>query len=96
EIVNLHLTGFGTVHKPELQRIAANNDISSAFKGVRLVHFDDLGLYETSIYERERLGVGAELEGPAVVEEVAASTLVLPAQKLHVDTFGNLIIETGE
>lgn len=101
EIVNLRLTGFGTVRKPELQQIAANADTQRAFKGTRLVDFDDLGPhdksggYDTSIYERERLGAGAELEGPAVVEEAAASTLVFPGQKLYVDRFGNLIIETG-
>ena len=95
EIVNLRLTGFGAVRKPELQQIAANTNIQRAFKGTRLVDFDDLGRYETSIYERERLGAGAALEGPAVVEEAAASTLVLPRQKLHVDSFGYLIIEMG-
>ncbi len=95
EFVNLRLTGFGTVRKPELRRVAANEDIQRAFKGTRLVDFDDLGRYETRIYERGRLGAGARLEGPAVVEEPAASTVVLPGQKLHVDTSGNLIIETG-
>jgi len=93
EIVNLRLTGFGAVRKPELPSIEVNTEAQRAFKGTRLVDFDDLGRYETSIYERERLGAGAELEGPAVVEEAAASTLVLPGQKLHVDRFGNLVIE---
>jgi N-methylhydantoinase A len=95
EIVNLHLTGFGPVHKPELQKIAANADIQQALKGTRQVNFDDLGSHATRIYERERLGAGAELEGPAVIEEAAASTLVLPQQKLYVDAFGNLIINTN-
>jgi N-methylhydantoinase A len=93
EIVNLRLTGFGAVRKPELQSIEVNTEAQRAFKGTRLVDFDDLGRFETSIYERERLGAGAALEGPAVVEEAAASTLVLPGQKLHVDRFGNLVIE---
>src|SRR6266571_1572182 len=93
EIVNLRLTGFGAVRKPELQSVEVNTESQRAFKGTRLVDFDDLGRYETSIYERERLGAGAELEGPAVVEEAAASTLVLPGQKLRVDRFGNLVIE---
>jgi N-methylhydantoinase A len=96
EIVNLHLTGFGLVHKPELQKVASNVDIQQAYKGMRLVNFDDLGSHETMIYERERLGAGALLEGPAIIEEAAASTLVLPQQKLRVDAFGNLIIHTSE
>jgi N-methylhydantoinase A len=95
EIVNLRLTGFGAVRKPQLQPIAAHQDIKRAFKGTRIVDFDDMGRYVTRIYERKHLGAGAQLEGPAIVEEAAASTLVLPEQKLHVDIFGNLIIETG-
>lgn len=95
EIVNLHLTGFGTVRKPELQPITGHTDTQHAAKGTRLVDFDDLGRFATNIYERDRLGAGAVLEGPAVIEEAAASTLVLPGQTLHVDWFGNLIIETG-
>jgi N-methylhydantoinase A len=95
EIVNLHLVGFGPVRKPELQKIPVNTNTQQALKGTRQVDFDDLGRYETRIYERGLLGAGAELEGPAVIEEAAASTLLLPQQKLHVDPFGNLIIETG-
>ncbi|GHO90600.1 5-oxoprolinase [Reticulibacter mediterranei] len=95
EIVNLHLVGFGPVRKPELQKITVNTNTQQALKGTRLVDFDDLGRYETRIYERGLLGACAELEGPAVIEEAAASTLLLPKQKLHVDPVGNLIIETG-
>ncbi len=96
EIVNLHLTGFGLVHKPDLQRIAPDKDISKALKGTRMVHFDDLGRKEAKIYERGLLGAGVELEGPAVIEEAAASTLVLPGQRLHLDEFGSIIIEIGD
>jgi N-methylhydantoinase A len=95
EFVNFRLTGLGAVRKPQPPRIAANGDASAALKGKRHVDFDDLGRLESCIYERERLGAGAELEGPAVVEESAASTVVFPGQRLRVDGYGNLIIETG-
>jgi len=95
EFVNFRLTGLGAVRKPQPPRIAANGDESTALKGKRHVDFDDLGRLESCIYERERLGAEAELEGPAVVEESAASTVVFPGQRLRVDGYGNLIIETG-
>jgi N-methylhydantoinase A len=95
EIVNFRLTGFGAVAKPELRRIASNGNASAALKGTRGVDFDELGLHESRIYERERLGAGAEVEGPAVIEEPAASSVVFPGQTLRVDEFGDLIIETG-
>ena len=95
EFVNFRLTGLGAVRKPQPPRIAANGNASAALKGKRHVDFDDLGRLESCIYERERLGAGAELEGPAVVEESAASTVVFPGQRLRVDGYGNLIVEAG-
>jgi N-methylhydantoinase A len=93
EFVNFRLTGLGAVRKPELGRIASNGTVESALKGTRDVDFDELGRHESRIYERERLGAGAVLEGPAVIEEPAASTVVFPGQRLHVDELGNLIVE---
>jgi N-methylhydantoinase A len=93
EFVNFRLTGFGAVSKPELQEIPAGGDARNALKGVREVDFDELGRHEASIYDRNLLGAGSMLEGPAVVEEPAASTVVFPDQRLKVDERGCLIIE---
>jgi N-methylhydantoinase A len=94
EFVNFRVTGFGSVPKPELRRLAQDGDAAAALKGSRDVDFDALGRREAQVYERARLGPGAELDGPAVVEEPAASTVVFPGQRLHVDDFGNLIVDT--
>jgi N-methylhydantoinase A len=94
EFVNFRLTGLGVVPKAELRPIPADGDVERAVKGTRDVDFDELGRHESLIYERERLGAGAELDGPAVIEEPAASTVVFPGQRLHVDQLGHMIIET--
>ncbi|MGH3134779.1 MAG: hydantoinase/oxoprolinase family protein [Gaiellaceae bacterium] len=94
EFVNFRLTALGAVRKPELARISTNGDARPALKGTRDVDFDELGTQEARIYERSGLGAGTELEGPAVIEEPAASTVVFPRQRLRVDEYGNLIIET--
>ena len=93
EFVNFRLTGFGAVPKPELRAIASNGGAQSALKGTRDVDFDELGRHESRIFERALLGAGAELDGPAVIEEPAASTVVFPGQRLRVDELGNLIVE---
>ncbi|MGB9905444.1 MAG: hypothetical protein ACPLQO_12380, partial [Desulfotomaculales bacterium] len=49
----------------------------------------------SKIYERDLLGPGMAVEGPAVIEEHAASTVVYPGQRMVVDRFGNLVIYTG-
>lgn len=95
EIVNLHLVAYGRLTKPELAEIAPHEgDVKEAVKEVRKVYFTDDGWMDTPIYDREALGSGVVLEGPVIVEEAAASTVVAKGQKLTVDTYGNLIIET--
>jgi N-methylhydantoinase A len=95
ELVNFRLAGFAEVPKPELRRVAANGRVEGALKGTRDVDFDELGRHESSVYERSLLGAGAELEGPAMIEEPAASTVIFPGQRLRVDELGNLIVETA-
>ncbi|HEY8341550.1 MAG TPA: hydantoinase/oxoprolinase family protein [Calditerricola sp.] len=96
EIVNLTLTAYGRVTKPRLPRLpeVANPSAEDALKGYREVDFDARGVLRTAIYERDRLPTGARVEGPAIVEEPAASTVVYPGQLLEVDAYGNLIITT--
>ena len=95
EFVNFRVTGFGSVAKPDLPRIDRGGGAAAALKGSRDVDFDALGRRESQVFERALLGAGSELEGPAVVEEPAASTVVFPGQRLRVDDFGNLIVDTG-
>lgn len=95
EIVNLHLVAYGRLTKPELAAIAPQEGpAEQARKEVRKVYFTDDGWMDTPVYDREKLGSGAVLEGPVIVEEAAASTVVAKGQKLTVDVYGNLIIET--
>jgi N-methylhydantoinase A len=92
--VNLHLTAFGAVEKPDIPRVAAGaRDPEHARKSTRVVDFDELGQQEAAIYERSALGSGAHISGPAVIEDPAASTVLFPGQQLEVDEWGNLILE---
>jgi N-methylhydantoinase A len=93
EFVNFHLTAFGPVEKPELPELGINQDTDGARKGVRIVDYDELGRCEASIFERESLGAEARIDGPAVIADPAASTVVFPGQHVEVDRWGNLIIE---
>ncbi|MBG9447310.1 hydantoinase/oxoprolinase family protein [Cytobacillus firmus] len=96
EIVNLHLTAFGKVLKPELKRLtSASRDAEEAYKETRPVYFEDSGWVETKVYYRSLFGKGMKISGPAIVEEPSASTVIYPDQSLTVDEYGNLIIETG-
>ncbi len=109
ELVNFHVTALGRVAKPEFKKLdgreggpdAALTDRSPlgrprgrpAGKATRRVNFDELGFHEATIYERDRLPVGATVAGPAVVEEPASTTVVFPDQRLTRDEYGFLHIE---
>ncbi|MDQ0338749.1 N-methylhydantoinase A [Caldalkalibacillus uzonensis] len=96
EIVNLHLTAFGKVKKPELARLEnVGGSPDAALKEVRPVLFEEHGWIDTNVYAREHLSAEVTIEGPAIVEEASASTVLYPGQTLTVDVYGNLIIKTG-
>jgi N-methylhydantoinase A len=57
----------------------------------RTVYFQGRG-FATPVYGREPLGVADRLEGPAVIEQLDATTLVWPGQSLTVDGHGQLLL----
>jgi 5-oxoprolinase (ATP-hydrolysing)/N-methylhydantoinase A len=62
-----------------------------ALKATRQAYFGD-GFVETPVYDRYALRVGAEIEGPAIIEEREATTIIGPGDRLTVDATGTLRI----
>jgi N-methylhydantoinase A len=95
------ITWKATVRSPTetlaLEEVESGSDrASDARKGSREAYFDSAGGFvETAVYDRERLGPGASLAGPAVVEEVNSTTVVPPGDALSVDEYGNLVVDVG-
>jgi len=48
--------------------------------------------HDTPIYRREGLPAGTVLTGPAIVEQLDATTVIEPGDHARVDAFGNLEI----
>jgi N-methylhydantoinase A len=63
-----------------------------AFKFKRPVYFHQRGFLQTPIYERDRLRPGIQIPGPAVIEEAASATVLLPETEATVDSYGNIIV----
>jgi len=94
QFVNYHLTAFGVVEKPELKKLdGKQGNLEVAKKGQRSVNFDEMGFHNCPIYERSLLPVGVSIQGPLVIEEPAATTVVFPDQKVTRDDYGFLHIE---
>jgi N-methylhydantoinase A len=49
----------------------------------------------TPVYDRHRLVPGHRLKGPAVIEQLDATTLVYPGDELVVDEGLNMVIEVS-
>lgn len=95
EIVNLHLTAFGSVEKPALKKLQLKGGTATdALKEKRPVYYEQDGWVDTVVYNRSKLEPGMAFSGPAVIEEQAAVTVIYPDQKASIDEYGNLIIET--
>jgi N-methylhydantoinase A len=63
-----------------------------AVKGTRTVYFAADRGTETTLYERDKLPIGAILTGPAIVEQFDSTTVVPAGWTGRVDGFGNLIL----
>jgi N-methylhydantoinase A len=92
EVVNLRLTAYGVVPKPDLQpyRGVATTAAEARIE-TRPAYFDG-GFVPSPVYQRERLPAGAAVDGPAIVEEFGATTVLFPGWRATVDCFGNLVL----
>ena len=48
--------------------------------------------HDATIFDREKIGAGTEIPGPAIVQEMDSTTLILPGHTAAVDDIGNLLI----
>jgi N-methylhydantoinase A len=51
------------------------------------------GTLPTSLYDRDKLGSGNRLQGPALLLQLDTTTLVPPGWGGSVDPYGNLVLE---
>ena len=58
--------------------------------------FYDGEWHESVIYDRDKLGAGTSVEGPAIVQEMDSTTLILPGHTATVDDIGNLLINPNK
>jgi N-methylhydantoinase A len=94
EVVSIRAIGIGKVKKPSLQAIQSGRKkpVLAAQTGERSVYRGKGRKEQFRIFRRERLLANNVIEGPAVIEEVTATTVVENNQICTVDLYGNLII----
>jgi N-methylhydantoinase A len=95
EIVSLRLTAIGLTAAPPLRPREATRSVPPV-RERRPVYFDEEdGWVDCPIYQRADLAPGAELTGPAIVEQMDSTTVIHARQRTVVDGLGNLVISAG-
>ena len=103
EIVGFGATAIGKVDTPELPTVASGSSTPPAAAQVstRDVFFERDAIGEAGgwvsarIFERDKLLADNVVEGPAVIEEVSATTVLYPGDRARVHANGALLVECG-
>jgi N-methylhydantoinase A len=91
-LVNLRVSAIGRRPRFDFSALAPGADASmtKADRGARKVWFG--GWQDTRIFDRLSLPVGADIAGPAILEQPDATTVIDPGLRARVDEFGNVIV----
>jgi N-methylhydantoinase A len=93
ELINLRVTALRPELQPALGAASADEPLQSA--EVREVWFEGREAIDCPIYRRDLLPRGAELSGPAIVEEDDSTTLLFPGDRGVVEANGTLVLTVG-
>ena len=96
EVVNIESTVYGLIDKPKAPRLAKGAAADRALKGHRKAIFSADGKQvKTPIYDGEKLGAGATIKGPAIIEEVTTTIVIEPGWTAKLDASGSYLITGG-
>jgi N-methylhydantoinase A len=96
EIVNARVAAIGMTDDVELPTFDETGDTAAARKSTRPVYFDEVGDFtDTPIYDRELLGPGVQIDGPAVIEQPDTTVLIPPGARGRVDRHLNIVIDVS-
>ena len=93
----LRVAARGTRAKPDLSRIGDGSERRNPVaERERLVHFGERGWMHTRVVDRDSLGSGTEIRGPAIVDQLDSTIVLPPGTSARVDEVGNVIISIDE
>ena len=89
--MSMRVTATAFVEHPSEAHLGTNN-VEPQPKAKRQVYFNDLGSINCAVYDRGNFGAGDRLQGPLLIEQRDATTLLPPNWSLSVDPSGHLIL----
>jgi N-methylhydantoinase A len=93
EVVNIESTLYGRVDKPQPPRVKKGVPPAKALVGNRKAIFAADGRpVNTPVYDGSKLGAGATIKGPAIIEEVTTTIVIEPKWSARLDVSGSYVI----
>jgi N-methylhydantoinase A len=96
EIVNLRLLVTAARQVLPAAKSAKKTMKKQIVTSKRRVWFAETGFVQTPVYEREQLPAGWRATGPAIIEQMDATTVVPPKAIVHNDRLGYLHVVLGK
>ncbi len=97
QLVTFRLEASGIVRKASFKpRPEQGADAAGAVIGKREMWLPEAGGFVSCpVYAREKLDAGNRIAGPAIVEQMDATTIVLPGMVARVEPYLNLVLEAA-
>jgi N-methylhydantoinase A/oxoprolinase/acetone carboxylase beta subunit len=98
ELVNIRLTGVAPMPKIGRPPVPTGLRLSDALvkRDKAVFRIDDrLESFETAYYRRDKLPIGVDIAGPAIILQIDSTTVVPPGCTVAADDRGNLILRIG-
>ncbi|MGH6725531.1 MAG: hydantoinase/oxoprolinase family protein [Pseudolabrys sp.] len=92
QLVHVRVRGVGRTPRPELQTIARGSGTPAPRTHRKAFCFAKRAMADFAVYDRNTLGDGHVVTGPAIVEEATTTLVYFSDQLATVDKFGHLFI----
>tara|TARA_B110000238_G_scaffold86051_1_gene94617 strand:+ start:2711 stop:4729 length:2019 start_codon:yes stop_codon:yes gene_type:complete len=89
EFINLRLVAEGKIKKSN--SLKSEKNLNKSKDSLRKITFDNKD-FDTKVLDRSNVEIKKKIDGPLIVEEETATTVIPPNYILEKDEFGNLII----
>jgi len=96
EMVALRFTGIGQVQAPELPLLKRGAGGTPKADGERMVYVGNGKRQAYKLYSRDNFSFGDVIEGPAVINEHTATTIMHQGDRAEVGQFGEIVIQVGK
>jgi len=93
QVVTFRLIAYARTKTPPVVVRKPSGQAAATVKSMRRVYFKESGGFvDCRVYDRARLAPETRIDGPAILDQMDTTTVILPDQRAEFDDAGNLIL----